>query len=95
VKYTPRGGHVWLRARREGNQVVLESADDGPGIAPEDLPHVFDRLYRSDRSRSERGLGLGLSLVRAIARAHGGEATVSSAPGAGATFRLSLSLTPL
>ncbi|HVQ31930.1 MAG TPA: HAMP domain-containing sensor histidine kinase [Vicinamibacteria bacterium] len=95
VKYTPRGGHVWLRARREGSQVVLESADDGPGIAPEDLPHVFDRLYRSDRSRSERGLGLGLSLVRAIARAHGGEATVSSSPGAGATFRLSLSLTPL
>jgi signal transduction histidine kinase len=95
VKYTPRGGHVWLRARHEGSQVVLESADDGPGIAPEDLPHVFDRLYRSDRSRSERGLGLGLSLVRAIALAHGGEATVISSPGAGATFRLSLSLTSL
>jgi signal transduction histidine kinase len=95
VKYTPSGGHVWLRARREGGRVVFECADDGPGIAPEDLPHVFDRLYRSDRSRTERGLGLGLSLVQAIARAHGGEATVSSAPGAGASFRLSLPITAL
>ena len=95
VKYTPPGGHVWLRARREGNRIVFECADDGPGIGPEDLPHVFDRLYRSDRSRSQRGLGLGLSLVRAIARAHGGEATVSSAPAAGACFRVSLPITPL
>ena len=95
VKYTPAGGHVWLRARREGNRVVFECADDGPGIAPEDLLHIFDRLYRSDRSRTERGLGLGLSLVRAIARAHGGEATVTSTPGAGASFRLSVPITAL
>jgi signal transduction histidine kinase len=90
VKYTPRGGHVWLRARREGDRVVLECADDGGGIAAEDLPRIWDRLYRGDRSRSERGLGLGLSLVRAIARAHGGEATVASAQGRGSTFRLVL-----
>ena len=95
VKYTPAGGHVWLRARQEGDRVVFECADDGPGIAPEDLLHIFDRLYRSDRSRTERGLGLGLSLVRAIARAHGGEATVTSAPGAGASFRLSFPITAL
>ncbi len=55
------------------DRIVFECADDGPGIAAEDLPRIFDRLYRADRSRAERGLGLGLSLVRAIARAHGGE----------------------
>jgi signal transduction histidine kinase len=90
VKYTPRGGHVWLRARREGDRVVLECADDGGGIAADDLPRIWDRLYRADRSRTERGLGLGLSLVRAIARAHGGAAGVASAEGRGSTFRLEL-----
>jgi signal transduction histidine kinase len=88
LKYTPRGGHVRLSARTEGPWVVFECADDGPGISPEDLPRIWDRLYRGDQSRSERGLGLGLSLVRAIARAHGGEATVESSPGQGAAFRL-------
>jgi signal transduction histidine kinase len=90
VKYTPRGGHVWLRARRSGGQVVLECADDGRGLAAQDLPRIWDRLYRGDESRAQRGLGLGLSLVRAIARAHGGDATVTSVEGAGATFRLEL-----
>jgi signal transduction histidine kinase len=90
LKYTPRGGHVRLSARSEGASVVFECADDGPGISAEDLPRIWDRLYRGDRSRSERGLGLGLSLVRAIARAHGGEATVESSPGKGAAFRLRL-----
>jgi signal transduction histidine kinase len=90
LKYTPRGGRVRLSARPEGPTVVFECADDGPGISPEDLPRIWDRLYRGDRSRSERGLGLGLSLVRAIARAHGGEATVESSPGRGAAFRLRL-----
>jgi len=88
LKYTPRGGRVRLSARTEGAWVVFECADDGPGISPEDLPRIWDRLYRGDQSRSERGLGLGLSLVRAIARAHGGEATVESSPGQGAAFRL-------
>jgi signal transduction histidine kinase len=90
VKYTPRGGHVWLRARREGARVALECADDGVGIPAGDLHRIWDRLYRGDRSRSERGLGLGLSLVRAIARAHGGDAAVESAEGRGSTFRLEL-----
>jgi signal transduction histidine kinase len=97
LKYTPRGGHVRLSARPDGPVVVFECADDGPGISPQDLPRIWDRLYRGDRSRSERGLGLGLSLVRAIARAHGGEATVESSPGRGSAFRLRLpaSLTQL
>ncbi len=79
-----------LRARRAGPEVVLECEDDGPGIGPEDLPRIWDRLYRADRSRGEKGLGLGLSLVRAIARAHHGEASVVSEPGKGAAFRLQL-----
>lgn len=90
LKYTPRGGRVRLSARAEGPAVVFECADDGPGISAEDLPRIWERLYRGDRSRSERGLGLGLSLVRAIARAHGGEATVESSPGRGSVFRLRL-----
>jgi signal transduction histidine kinase len=95
VKYTPRGGHVALRARAEGRRVVLECEDDGPGVAADDLPRIWDRLYRADRSRSARGLGLGLSLVRAIARAHGGEAQVESAPGKGSVFRILLPITDL
>jgi signal transduction histidine kinase len=92
LKYTPRGGRVRLSARPEGPSVVFECADDGPGISADDLPRIWDRLYRGDRSRSERGLGLGLSLVRAIARAHGGDASVESSPGQGSAFRLRLPL---
>ena len=54
MKYTPPGGHVRLGARRETGVVVLECEDDGPGIAPDDLPRIWDRLYRGDRSRAER-----------------------------------------
>jgi signal transduction histidine kinase len=90
VKYTPPGGHVRLRAWKHGGRVAFECADDGPGIPVEELPRIWDRLYRGDRSRSERGLGLGLSLVRAIARAHGGTVSVESTPGAGSRFLLEL-----
>jgi signal transduction histidine kinase len=90
VKYTPEGGHVRLAAHAEDGRVVLQCADDGPGIDPEDRPRIWDRLYRGDRSRSEKGLGLGLSLVRAIAHAHGGEATVESPPVGGSVFRVTL-----
>ena len=77
----------------EGGDAVLTVADRGPGIAAEDLPRIWDRLYRGDKSRSQRGLGLGLSFVRAIAVAHGGSATVESAPGEGAAFRIRLPAT--
>jgi signal transduction histidine kinase len=92
VKYTPRGGQVAIGAERRGGEAVVRVADTGVGIPPEELPHIWDRLYRGDKSRSTRGLGLGLSLVKAIVGAHGGRVSVESQPGAGARFELRLPL---
>lgn len=90
VKYTPEGGRVTVGARREGEQVVITVSDTGVGIPPEELPQVWERLFRGDRSRSTPGLGLGLSLVRAIVQAHGGSVAAESRPGEGARFSLRL-----
>ena len=76
VKYTPAGGvDRDQRAARERRGVVIAVTDTGIGIPADELPHIWDRLYRGDKSRSTRGLGLGLSLVRAIVEAHGGSVT--------------------
>lgn len=90
VKYVPVGGEVALAARPQDTEVLLTVTDNGIGIRPEDLPHVWERLFRGDRSRSEHGLGLGLSLVKAIALAHGGSVAVESTPGKGSCFTLRL-----
>lgn len=90
LKYTPSGGEVSLEARPEEAQAVIEVVDTGIGIDPEDVPRIWDRLFRGDRSRSQRGLGLGLSLVRAIVEAHGGGASVESAPSRGSRFTVRL-----
>ena len=90
VRYTPRGGMVRVEGAREGDDAVLRVRDNGPGIAPEDLPRIWDRLYRADRSRTTRGLGLGLSLVKASVQAQGGRVEASSTPGAGALFTIHL-----
>jgi signal transduction histidine kinase len=90
VKYTPGGGRIELRAGREGPEAVVLVRDTGAGIPPEDQPRIFDRLFRGDRSRSERGLGLGLSLVKAIVQAHHGRVGVDSTPGQGSTFTVHL-----
>ena len=90
VKFTPAGGEVVLSAWPDGANVALSVADTGIGIPSEDLPHVWERLFRGDRSRSERGLGLGLSLVKAIALAHRGDVAVESSPGNGSRFTIRL-----
>jgi signal transduction histidine kinase len=86
VKYTPPGGRVVVALRRAGIGVEVSVDDTGPGIRADDLPRIWERLYRGDESRSQRGLGLGLSLVRAIVEAHGGRATVESVLGRGSRF---------
>jgi heavy metal sensor kinase len=90
IKYTPDGGRVTLRVRREGAHAVLDVADTGIGIPPEALPHVFKRFFRVDgsRSREQGGAGLGLSIVKSICAAHGAEVEVVSTPGEGSTFRV-------
>lgn len=90
IKYTPAEGSVRITARRDNAKVCVEFADTGVGIAPADLPRVWDRLFRASRSRTERGLGLGLSFVRAIVEAHGGTAVAESEPGKGTTVKLTL-----
>ncbi|HXG20381.1 MAG TPA: HAMP domain-containing sensor histidine kinase [Methylomirabilota bacterium] len=89
IKYTPPHGAVTISGEQHDYQVILTVVDTGMGIAAEDLPRIWDRLYRGDKSRSQRGLGLGLSLVKAVVHAHQGEVTVCSQPGGGAQFSLS------
>ena len=93
VKYTPAGGRIELRTEGHGPEAVVTVEDTGTGIAPEELPRIWERLYRGDKSRSERGLGLGLSLVRAIVQAHDGTVTAQSRLGAGSAFQVRLPAT--
>ena len=90
LKYTPAGGTVTLTTATEPGAVVITVSDTGPGVPVAERDAIWRRLYRGDSSRSQRGLGLGLSLVKAIVEAHGGTATVSDAPRAGARFTLRL-----
>jgi signal transduction histidine kinase len=90
LKYTPEGGRVTVAAVVEPGAVALTVTDDGPGVPAAEREAVWRRLYRGDASRSQRGLGLGLTIVRAVADAHGGTATVGDAPGGGARFELRL-----
>ncbi|MBI4886113.1 MAG: HAMP domain-containing histidine kinase [Acidobacteria bacterium] len=90
VKYTDRGGRIDIETRASDNLVTTTVRDTGIGISAVDLPFVWDRLYRADASRSARGLGLGLSLGKAMVEAHGGRVAVSSSPGAGSAFSVTL-----
>lgn len=96
LKYTPSGGAVTVSAGQEAGWGVLLVVDTGIGIAPEHLPHLFERFYRVDkaRARSEGGTGLGLAICRWIAEAHGGTIGVESQPGGGTTFTVRLPLAP-
>ena len=90
LKYTPAGGQIRISLHEHGVQVRLIVEDSGVGIAPEDLPRIFQRFYRCDPSRSQQGVGLGLNLARAFVRAHGGDITVTSTPGVGSRFSVVL-----
>jgi len=90
IKYTPRSGRVDVSAAADADAVMIRVADTGRGISAQDLPRIFDRLYRGDESRTTRGLGLGLSLVRASVEAQGGSVTVKSNPGNGSVFEIRL-----
>ena len=92
VKYTPSGGSIEISVSRDEANAKLVVADSGIGIPEEDIPHIWDRLFRGDRSRTAPGLGLGLGLVRAVVEAHGGTVGVKSTPGAGSEFAISLPL---
>jgi signal transduction histidine kinase len=94
IKYNAASGHVWISATLQEKSVAISVRDDGCGILAEDRTRIWDRLHRSDRARSQPGLGLGLSLVRAIVSAHNGHVEVKSAPGQGAIFTVSLPVYP-
>jgi signal transduction histidine kinase len=94
LRYTPEGGQVWVSLEQQGQNACVRVRDSGPGIPPEALSHVFERFYRSDRSRSraEGGTGLGLAIARQLAEAHGGALQAANHPEGGAEFSLRLPL---
>jgi signal transduction histidine kinase len=94
IKYTPKGGCVGIEAFQNGQQAVLLVRDSGPGIPVDEIPRIWERLYRGDKSRSQRGLGLGLSLVKAVVQAHQGRVEASANPQGGSLFSVYLPLTP-
>jgi signal transduction histidine kinase len=90
IKYTPAGGWIKACAEPAGQQVRLVVEDSGVGIPASHIPHIFDRFYRVPDPNPEKGLGLGLSFVAAIVKAHGGEIHVTSDPGKGSRFEVLL-----
>lgn len=94
LKYTPAGGMVRVTAERRNGEAVVRVRDNGQGIPAEEQSKIWTRLYRGDKSRSQRGLGLGLSLVKAVVEAHGGQVGVSSEPGVGSEFSVILPVSP-
>lgn len=88
IQYTEPGGHIWVRGKFADRQMRIEVADDGPGIPSADLPHIFERFRRVDKSRNREkgGAGLGLSICKAIVESHGGQIDVQSSPGNGTSI---------
>ncbi len=94
MKYTPPEGRVTASLTDTNGFAVAEIRDTGIGIAAADLPHIFERFYRADKARSREmgGVGLGLSIARWMAEAHGGAIEIDSTPGQGSVFRIRLPL---
>jgi two-component system, OmpR family, phosphate regulon sensor histidine kinase PhoR len=95
IKFTPAGGEIRVKTFSSSNSVTVEIKDTGIGISADDLPHIFERFFKADKSRSNPGSGLGLAIARHIIKAHGGDIWVKSQEGKGSTFGFSLPLTPL
>ena len=94
IRYTPAGGAITVRVAQIDNRAVIEISDTGRGIGDKDLPHIFERFYRSDDVASIQGFGLGLPIAQAVVELHGGRIEVESRAGQGSTFRLLLPVTP-
>lgn len=92
LHYVPRGGRVRVEVEGGDDRILVSVIDDGPGVTPEDLPHLFERFWRADRARRRAtgGTGLGLSIARYIVEAHGGRIWAEETPGGGLTIRFSL-----
>lgn len=92
LRYSPKGGSIWIEMACTPEQVVLAVRDEGPGIPPDALPFIFDRFYRGDKARTRTGggTGLGLSIARKLAQAHGGDLRAGNHPAGGAEFKLVL-----
>jgi two-component system, OmpR family, sensor histidine kinase BaeS len=91
LRFTPEDGHITLSARREGDCVAFLVEDNGSGISPDALPHIFDRFYRADPARkADEGSGLGLAIARSITEAHGGTISAQSRPSTGTTIKILL-----
>ncbi|MFH0810839.1 MAG: ATP-binding protein [Pseudomonadota bacterium] len=96
LKYTPEGRDIQVRVARHGDKALIKVQDEGIGIGPEHLPHVFERFYKPGPQQAVyTGLGVGLYICKQIAERHGGRITVESEPGKGSTFRVELPLAPL
>jgi len=98
IRHTPEGGSLRIAAERLGDEVLVSVCDTGPGVAPGDLPHVFDRFYRADPARASSedattSAGLGLPIAKALVEAHGGRIWAENAPHGGACFRFTLPIT--
>jgi two-component system phosphate regulon sensor histidine kinase PhoR len=96
IKFTPPGGYVAITAHPapDGSELIVSVRDTGVGIAPDDLPRIFERFYKADRARSGGGTGLGLAIAKHVILAHGGRIWAESFPGKGATFHFSMPIAP-
>ena len=94
IKFNRPGGSIRTMTKKSENSVIMEVVDTGTGIAKDDLPHIFERFYKSDKSRSGQGSGMGLAIAKHIVEAHGGSIWVQSEEDKGSTFSFSIPFTP-